>query len=180
MRIFVGCSSRDTDSSAYNETATKIGNFIAHSKHTLVFGGSKYGLMGKVYEPVSRIDSSRILVTIATAYESDLEDLSYYRAFPFATVNERKNCFINLADVLVFLPGGLGTLDELFTAIEAKRAHEHYKPILIVNTDNFFEHFFGMLKKTESDKFADNYEDILYHVVDSAEDAIAYLNSLQK
>lgn len=71
-----------------------------------------------------------IIITIAKAYEDDLKSLSYSKAYMFDTVNERKNAFIELSDVMIFIPGGIGTIDELLTAIETRRNHEHSVPII--------------------------------------------------
>lgn len=97
------------------------------------------GLMGKIYSVVYNSTDSKVIITIAKAYEDDLKILSYSEAYTFDTVNERKNAFIELADVMIFIPGGIGTIDELLTAIETRRNHEHDVPIIIINANNFLD-----------------------------------------
>jgi hypothetical protein len=117
MNIFVGCSSRNTNNECYNRIAEKIGDFIVSGEHNFIFGGCEVGLMGKIYSIVSKGEKSDIIVTIAKAYEDDLKNLSYSKAYMFDTVNERKNAFIELADVMIFIPGGIGTVIEKYFLI---------------------------------------------------------------
>lgn len=182
MRIFIAGSSRDTCNPAYNVAAATIGGYVAATPECqLVFGGCKFGLMGKVYAPVAATGKSdKIIIAISQKYVADLDGLLSGMTITCSNLRDRKHALIAMADVLIFLPGGPGTYDELFTAIETKRSGEHNNPIIIVNIDNHYEHFLGMLKRAENDRFADNYEGILYHVVNSASDAIALLSQLQK
>ena len=180
MNIFVGCSSRNTENENYNKIAEKIGNFIVKKGHNFVFGGCDVGLMGKIYSIVSKSTKSKIIVTIAKAYADDLKDLSYSKAYMFDTVNERKNAFIELADVMIFIPGGIGTIDELFTAIETRRNHEHNVPIIVINENGFFEQLLNMLERIYDEGFADSENCQLYFVADTVDEAIEYLFELSK
>lgn len=180
MNIFVGCSSRDTNNINYNKIANKLGNFIVNGNHNFIFGGCKYGLMGKIYSTViSKRKNSKIIVTSAKAYEQDLKDISYNEVYVLDTVNERKNAFIKLADVMIFIPGGIGTIDELLTAIETRRNHEHNKPIIILNVDNFFGNLLEMLKQIYNEGLADLQNRKLYFVSDTIEETITYLSTLK-
>ena len=178
MNVFVGCSSRDTNNEDYNRIAKEIGNFIVQGNHNFVFGGCDTGLMGKIYSIVSKSTNSQIIITIARAYANDLNNLCFSKVYMFDTVNERKNCFINLADVLVFIPGGIGTIDEILTSIETKRNHEHNVPIIIININNYFGHLLDMLNQIYSEGFADSKNREIYFVSDSGEEAIKYLLNL--
>lgn len=178
MNVFVGCSSRDTDNEYYNRIAEEIGKFIVKEKHNFVFGGCDAGLMGKIYSIVSKSADSKIIITIAKAYEDDLKYLSYSDAYMFDTVNERKNCFINLADVMIFIPGGIGTIDEILTSIETRRNHEHDVPIIIINANNYFGHLLDMLNQIYDEGFADSKNRELYFVANSIEEALKHLSEL--
>ena len=180
MNIFVGCSSRNTKNEIYNRIAEEIGNFIAKEKHNFIFGGCNIGLMGKIYSILSNAPESQIIVTIAKAYEDDLKSLSYSKAYKFETVNERKNAFMHLADVMIFIPGGIGTIDELLTAIETRRSHEHDVPIIIINGNGFFDHLLNMLEQIYDEEFADSNSRQLYFVADTVDEAIEYLSELSQ
>ncbi|MBR4260750.1 MAG: TIGR00730 family Rossman fold protein [Clostridia bacterium] len=177
MNIFVGCASRNTNNSDYNNVAEKLGDYIVSHKHNLVFGGCEYGLMGKLYETVKQTESE-MFITIAEAYKSDLDNLIYTEAFLTQTVNERKDSFIRISDVLVFLPGGIGTIDELMTAIETRRNHEHDVPIIIANINGFFDYQLSMLEKIYAEEFADEKNRNMYVVCSSFEELTTELESV--
>lgn len=179
MNVFVGCSSRETSNEYYNRIAEEIGNLIAEGKHNLIFGGSDIGLMGKVYTAVlSKGAESKIFIASVKPYDYHLVNLSYSSATIYRTTNERKEAFAQMADVMIFLPGGIGTLDEIFSAIESKRAGSHNKPIIIVNADNFFKHLLEMLNQIYDEGFADRKNSELYIVVNSIEEAAKQLSRL--
>ena len=178
MNVFVGCSSRETSNEYYNRIAEEIGNLIAEGKHNLIFGGSDIGLMGKVYTAVSKGTESKIFIASVKPYDYHLVNLSYSSATIYLTTNERKEAFYKMADVMLFLPGGIGTLDEIFSAIEAKRTGEHNKPIIIVNANNFFKHLLEMLNQIYDEGFADRNNSEIYSVVNSIEEAAKQLSGL--
>lgn len=163
MNIFVGCASRDTGNPDYNRIADEIGEFIVKEGHNFVFGGCEYGLMGRIYRKVKQTDS-KIYVTIAEAYKDDLKGLQYSEAIIKRTVNERKNTFVDISDAMVFLPGGIGTIDEVMTAIETRRNHEHDIPIFIVNISGFFDSLLSMLERIYEESFADEKNRNMYKV----------------
>ncbi len=179
MNIFVGCSARDTHYQPYNEVAQKLGEFIVEHKHNLVFGGCECGLMGQVYQVVVNSKDSKITAIQAKAYQEQLETLVFDEAFVLDTVNERKNTYIKHADVLVFLPGGIGTIDEILTAIETRRNHEHNLPIIIINVDNYFAPFLKMMDVIYQEGFADIKDKECYFVASSIEEAKEYLQNVE-
>ena len=175
MNIFVGCSSRDTNNEEYNKLAEDIGKFIVNGNHNFVFENCGTGLMGKIYSVVSKSHNSEIIVTMAEAYKKQLDDISYDKFYILGTVNERKDCFIKLSDVMIFIPGGIGTIDELLTAIETKRSKQHNSPIIIININHYFDNLLNMLQQIYDEGFADSKNQELYFVVNSLDDAIKYL-----
>ena len=175
MNIFVGGSSRDTDNEYYNSIAEVIGDFIVNHQHNLIFGGCNSGLTGKVYSRLIGCDNSKIITVIPKAYEEDLKEIKCDLALLCDSIAERKNYFVDSSDVLLFLPGGIGTMDELFSAIESKRSHEHNLPIIIVNANNYFKPFFNILNNIFEEGFADSKDQDLYFVANSLSETINYL-----
>lgn len=180
MNIFVGCSSRETTNELYNRIAEEIGHFIVKGKHNLVFGGNDVGLMGRVYSVVAKSNESKVLISTAKPYAYHLPNLSYSEAHVYDTVNERKNGFWKLSDILVFIPGGIGTMDELFNAIETKRAKEHNAPIIIVNGNDFFRHFVNTLNQMYDECMADATTRELYFIANTLEEALEHLSGLTR
>lgn len=180
MNIFVGCSSTDTDNKYYNKIAEEIGNFIVKGNHNFVVGGGNIGLMGKIHSIVSSNPSSKTIMSLTKLYEDDLKTVSYNQSYIFDTVNENKNNLIQLADIIVFIPGGFGTIDEILSAIETKRKKEHSAPILIANIDNFFTPLLDMFDKVYNEHFSDSNTKELYFVANTIEETLEYLLNLAK
>ena len=180
MNIFVGCASRLPQNKEYQKLAEDIGNFIVEGKHNLVFGAYNHGLMGTVYSVVEKTMSSDVIAVTCKRFEADLEELSYKEpAYVSDTIAGRKDCFNNVSDVLLFIPGGIGTLDEIVSAIESKRNEEHNLPIIIINQNGFFDHLLNMFEKIYDEKFSDGTARKLYIVVDNFEEALPFLKSFE-
>ena len=180
MNIFVGCSSRDTNNTEYNDLALGIGKYIASHKHNFIFGGCDVGLMGKVYSVVSKSTDSKVIISMSSAFIDQIENISYDYIKHFDTMTQRKEYLISVADVIIILPGGLGTIDELITAIESKRSGEHAKPIIIANVNHYFDDILKMFEKTFAEGFADSKSRELYYVATSLNEVIALLDSLKR
>lgn len=180
LNIFVGCSSINTSNEIYQQTAEKMGNFIVSGNHDFVFCGCGFGLIGRVYSVVSQSPKSEVFVASAKSYENLLESGSCVREYKFKTVNQRKDALFSLSDVLVFLPGGIGTADELLASIEAKRAGEHNLPIVILNESGFFDRLLAFFKQICDEGFSDSKTSDLYFVARSFDEAAEYLLSISK
>lgn len=158
MNIFVGASSRNTETPIYLQAARSLGTFLVENHHNLVFGGCNQGLMGAVYYTILSTRSSQkkcmVIATQVEAYKEELETLAIDKLVLSRTVDERKDAFLRLADCLVFLPGGIGTIDEFMTALETKRCHQHDYPMLLVNLNYYFSPLLEMLNKTCKEGFA--------------------------
>ena len=179
MNIFVGCSSRDVGNKLYNSVADKVGEYIAKNGHNFVFGGCGEGLMGRIYSIVKK-GKGRVIATQAKIYKEQVMKLDVDKVDILDTINERKDKYLEYSDILVFIPGGIGTLDELINAIETRRSGEHTNHIIIVNEDNFFGDFLNMLDKIYSEGLASNSTKELYYIANNVEDAIKKLDEICK
>ena len=181
MNIFVGSSSRNIECKEFNELAEKIGNFIVEGKHNYVFGGCIRGLMGTIYEIVKNTES-KIIATSVLSYSDEIECLNkdYPKAIQIVSKNvgERKNELIHNSDVMIFIPGGIGTLDELFSSIEAKRAGEHNNPIFIMNINGYYNKLVEMLDNIYKNKFASPSDSENYKICFSFEELINEINKI--
>lgn len=83
------------------------------------------------------------------------------------------------ADISIFLPGGIGTLYEMLSCIETKRAMEHMNKIIIVNSYGFFDNLFQMLDKIYKEKFASEENKKVYQVARNMEEAIKLIENLK-
>lgn len=95
--------------------------------------------------------------------------------FDFNTVSERKDWIFKNTSMHIFLPGGIGTIDELFSSIEAKRCGEHNSPIIIINEQGYFNDVLHVLARVYDEGFADEKDAKLYTVVNSTDEIVPTL-----
>ena len=154
MNIFVRCTSHNCMNKDYILILRKIADFINHERHHLV----------------THAFSDRGLAKTLL----DLVHTPIYSGAKFT--------FIKNANVLIFLPGGFGTLSSLNYAIESKRELKHNLPIVIVNVDGFYDAQLEMFKRIYSENFyseksAEKHN--LYKVVKDGDELIDFLTNLQ-
>lgn len=139
LSVCVFCSASNRVADSYKQMAFRLGEQIAQAGHTLVYGGATGGLMTAVAEGaasaggnITGIITERI---VRMGRLSDLPD----RMLTVSDFAERKQTMCDESDCFVALPGGYGTLDEVFTVISGGIIGEHHKPIYIINPDGFFD-----------------------------------------
>ena len=132
-RITVYCSSSTRASQRLHDAAREIGRTLAERGVTVVFGGGSIGLMGALSEGCK--EAGGRLIGITTTQLVDLEQASDIcdELEVFDTMRERRKRLLELADGVLVLPGGLGTLEEFFEALVGRQLAEHGSPIGLVN-----------------------------------------------
>lgn len=173
MKIFIGCSSRDNIPKKYYGYCKDFLNRLFEDGYDLVFGACSKGLMGLSY-CVAKNHNRDVIGVFPDVYKEEADGLECFQ-IPVKTVSERTDKVIEQSDALVFLPGGIGTMYELFTAIESKRAKEHNKPIIIYNCLDFYDDVLIQLEKMYDEKFT-SLEDECYCICRDVESVIKYLN----
>lgn len=174
MKIFIGCSSREELNQIYIDSATKLAEELSKRNHDLICGGID-GTM-KILHDIFK-QSNRTITLIGVNGYFPIEENSP-NTYNYDTIRERKDALTRLADFIIFLPGGLGSMDEIFTAIESKRAKEHNKPIIIININNYYVGIIMQLNTMYKEKFANKNDQQLYHIVNNIEDALTYIEDL--
>ncbi len=138
MNIAVYCSAKDQIPSDYKELGIRLGQWIADSGHTLVFGGATGGLMTAVSETVFHRGGGVIGIVPMRIIRSGRLSKVCTELVEVESMSLRKQQMRNIADVFVCLPGSYGTLDEMFDSIAAGTVGEHHKPTFIVNYEGFY------------------------------------------
>lgn len=175
MKIFIGCSSSDKIPEKYKKDCENYLSKLFKEENDLVFGAYDQGIMGLCYN-IARENKRHIIGVCPKIYEKDIEKLICEKRITNST-NERTSMLIEESDAIIFLPGGIGTMQELFTAIEIKRSKEINKPIIIYNSNGFFDELLILLEKIYQENFADSLTSKNYHISNSIEDTLEYLNN---
>lgn len=135
MKLFIGCSSsNDIPTEYFNDCKVLLEELM--KENDLVFGACNSGLMGLAYNTTLKANGN-ITGVCPEAYKDDFKTLKCDTEITTKSVSERTDSVISSSDALIFLPGGIGTIYELFTVIESKRCHEFNKPIVIFIVKSF-------------------------------------------
>lgn len=170
--ICVFCGSSHGDDSAYEIAARNFGRLIVQHGFRLVFGGGRVGLMGEVAAGTTEEDGQ--ILGIIPGFLRHLEPplRAASEIIVTDTLNERKTKMFEAASGFAVLAGGIGTLDEFFEALTAAQLRQHAKPIVLINTKNYFEPLLALIEHTCAHGFLDRKTMDLIKAVDTPEEAI--------
>jgi len=176
MHITVFSSSSDAVDPVFFEVAAELGHALAQRGDTLVYGGTKVGLMGAVARAALE-NGGKVIGVIPRYIAEHGIDFSDCELHVTRNLRDRKAKMEELADAFVVLPGGFGTLEELLEIMTLKQLHQHQKAIVILNTNGFFDPLRALFEHVFQQKFAKETSRALYHFAPTVEDALAYLDS---
>lgn len=173
MKIFIGCSSSDNIEEKYFIDSKQYISKLLED-NDLLFGASIHGLMGLSYN-IALHNKRKVTGICPLVYKDNFKDLNCNLEVLTNSVNERTEKLIKECDALVFLPGGVGTIYEFFTALESKRANEFNKPIILYNSCNYYDKLNNLFNMLCEENFNSKTIMDLYHISDSIEDTMEYL-----
>lgn len=170
--ICVFCGSSPGRDPVYRDVARRFGHLIVENGFKLVFGGGRPGLMGEIAAAVTERDGEILgfLPHFLRHLEPPVRDAS--TIVITETLNERKTLMFEASEGFAVLPGGLGTLDELFEAYTAAQLRQHAKPIVLINTKNYFDPLLRLIDHFVAEGFVNPANKELIEVVSTPEDAI--------
>lgn len=138
-RISVFCGSSPGASPLYLEAAEKLGSHLAKEGITLVYGGSKLGVMGSVANAALQAGGEVIGVIPKMLMERELAHTNLTELIVVNTMHERKAKMEQLSDGFIVLPGGPGTMEEFFEVYTWAQLGEHQKPIGMINANQYYD-----------------------------------------
>jgi len=174
--VCVYCGSRPGIRPAYATAARATGRMLAANGWRLVYGAGDVGLMGEVARQAQAAggETFGVIPTHLLSREVGKRDLS--RFVITETMHERKKVMFMNADAVVVLPGGAGTLDEVFEVLTWRQLGLHAKPILLLNTEGYWAALKAMIDRIIAEGFADA---SLRDFVTSVEDVAALEDRLR-
>lgn len=175
-RIGVYCSSSVKIDKKYFDAAQQLGEWIGRNGKWLVYGGSDRGTMGTL-ATAARQSGGRVMGVVPTALEdmgivSDMLDVN----FRCENLSDRKDIMIQESDILVALPGGIGTIDEVFTTVVARSLNYHTKMTVLYNLDGFWDSLIRLLDDVRDRGFANCQYDSLFVVANNFEELTGILS----
>jgi uncharacterized protein (TIGR00730 family) len=162
QRACIFCGSSPGARPAYTEAAEDLGMLLVQNGITLVFGGATVGLMGRLADTVVSEGGEAIGVIPQALVDREIAHIGLTDLHVVDTMHERKQRMADLADAFVALPGGLGTLDELFEIYTWAQLGLHRKPIGLMNVEGYFDGLVGFLEHAVAERFVrDDHREML-------------------
>ncbi len=152
-RLCVFCGSRTGDAPRYADAARQLGAALSRRGVGLVFGAGHVGLMGVLADAVLACGGEAIGVIPQSLVDAELAHDRLTRLEIVGTMHERKARMADLADAFLALPGGYGTLEELFEVVTWKQLRLHAKPIGLWNVAGFFDPLLAWVERAIADDF---------------------------
>ncbi|HNW91667.1 MAG TPA: TIGR00730 family Rossman fold protein [bacterium] len=177
--VCVYCSSSRSVDGAFVRAARALGAEIARRGWTLVYGGTRLGLMGAVATAAQQAGGRVVGVVPQVFVDQQFADKQADELVVAPDLRARKEQMLARADALVALPGGFGTLDELLEAITLKQIRQHDKAIVVINTDGYYDPLLAQLERVFAGRFTHPAYRACYHVAADAAGAGAYLAGYQ-
>ena len=174
-RICVYCGSRSGHSPAYEQAAAELGTALARHGLGLVYGGGNVGLMGVLADAVLAGGSQVIGVIPRRLEQRDVAHRGLQELIVVDDMHQRKAAMASRAAAFVALPGGFGTLEELFEAVAWSQLGFHDKPVAVLNTLGYFDHLLAFLDHATDQHFLHAHHRPLVRVARQVDELMADL-----
>ena len=172
MRVCVYCASSEHVDRVYHEAAAQLGRTLAQNGCTLVYGGGGAGLMGTLAS--AALDAGGEVVGVIPRFmiEVEWQHPGVANLEVVEDMRERKHRLLTGSDAVVALPGGCGTLEELFEAMTLKRLALYAKPIVLLDVNGFYAPLERFLETTIEQRFMNPQHRALWTSVRQVEDVL--------
>ncbi len=171
----VFCASSQKVGQDYVRDAERLGQLLAENQWGLVYGGGSTGLMGAIANAILAAGGEvtgvipRFMVEVEWAHKS-VPDMRETK-----TMSERKEMLIQLSDAIITLPGSTGTMDEFFEAMANKKLGLYAKPLILLNTNGFFNATLEQMRRMVNENFMTRKHLDVLSVADNPEEVIEIL-----
>lgn len=145
MKICIFCSANANIDAAFFTLTEQLGKWMAEKEHTLVFGGVNQGLMECVAKAAHEAGGRTIGVIPRIVEKSGRISQYVDVEIPCDNLSDRKQLMQDMSDVFIALPGGIGTLDEIFTIAAAHTIGYHQKQVILYNMKGFWDALSDMI-----------------------------------
>lgn len=170
MKIGVFCSANSNIDADFFTATEQLGRWMAENGHTLVFGGTNQGLMQCIAGAVKR-NGGHTIGVVPSLIEKYGRTSDYIdTTFMCASLSDRKDLLMEQSDICIALPGGVGTLDEVFTVMASHTIGYHHKHVIIYNIKGFWNKLISLLDDLKERGFIRGSWSDCITVADSLED----------
>ncbi len=171
--ILVFCSANDLEEK-YTKSAEEFAKLIPKNGYGLIWGGSDTGIMKLMASTVQKHGGRIVGVSMELLKHKARKNAD--EMIVAKDLSERQRVMLDRSDAVVALPGGIGTLNEVTAVLEIKKHRTHNKPIIALNTENFYEGLKIQMKEMEDKGFLPMSLQELINFSDTPGEVIEYIN----
>jgi uncharacterized protein (TIGR00730 family) len=153
--ICVYCGSSGNVSQSFRDAATALGRLLGENGIALIYGGGKAGLMGLVADAALSAGGSVVGVITRHLEQRELAHKNLSELIVVETMHQRKHVMMERSDAFAVLPGGLGTLEEMFEILSWKQLGLHDRPIILVDIEGYWNPVQVLIRHAVSSGFAE-------------------------
>lgn len=176
-RVCVFASSSNYLDDVYYKEARELGELIGKNGYDMVYGGSNLGLMWACAEAAKEKGAKLYGVMPKKLIEMGVFTEGCDEFYETDGMRERKAKIDSISDAVITLPGGFGTLEEVSEMIVQKQLGYNKKPIILLNTNGFYDKLNEFFEVMIEQKYANKNMRSIYYIANTPQDAIDYLNS---
>jgi len=151
--VAVFCGSKLGNNKLFAQHAEEVGLMLAQKNIQLVYGGGNRGLMGIVANTVLKSQGKVVGVIPSLLNDKEQQHDALTTLHIVETVHERKKMMFELCEAAIILPGGFGTMDELFEIITWNQLSIHDKAIVLLNSDGYYNNLIAHLQQMQQEGF---------------------------
>lgn len=175
--VTVYCASSNEVDNKYLDAAEEIGKALALRAYSVIYGGGKVGLMGRIASGML-INGGKVNGVIPEFMTGlELQNTNVTELHIVKDMHERQRKMMMDSDAIIALPGGSGTMMELFEAISWKRLGLIVSPIIIFNQDGYYDALIELLDTMVEEKFMKGDYALLWEIAYSVDEVIEILNN---
>ena len=172
MNVAVYCASSTQLAPKYNEAARRLGQLLGERGCTLVNGAGNMGLMQISADACLQAGGKAVGVIPTFMIEQNWHHQGMTELVEVPDMSTRKNIMAERSDAAVVLAGGCGTLDELFELITNKQLGLYLKPIVILNTDGYYDPLLLQMQRAMQENFMRQVHGDIWRVARTPEEAV--------
>lgn len=177
LSVCTYCASSTKIAPCYFQAAEELGRLLAQEKIQIINGAGNIGLMAAISDAALQAGGKVTGVIPHFMIEQGWNHTGLTQTIAVENMHERKQTMADLSDAVIALPGGCGTLEELLEIITWKQLGLYLNPIVILNTNHFFDPLLNMLDKAIAENFMRNQHGKIWLVADEPAEAIQLIRT---
>ena len=151
--IAIFCGSKLGASAIYEKEVSTMANLLSNNGFNIIYGGGRIGLMGVLYKIYTKLNTKIVGIIPSFLNKPEIRQKNLKTLQVVSSLHQRKILMIKKADIFIILPGGFGTLDELFEILTLNQLSLYNKPVIIFNISNYWKNLKLLIKTMQKEGF---------------------------